>query len=232
MEQSVGTATEDRIRIQLHSTEASVTIVSLRRELEEARAGALTTRTSEEAARLQISHMLDEQLSQSQTIDSLRRQVELSNTALQQAQALFRANQEQPSRMPQPNNHPSGAGGVIGNTPFVPPLSTPSTGLCTRALTITTLVHRQIRGTRNICVLCLAGMIFVDLPRQEPPRQEQQSMGSSSRGSSSHYSHPNLGWQSRLGQSVPASPGSRIIPTRRVDPRDAQVWFGQHPETI
>ena len=56
-----------------------MTIVSLRRELEEARAGALTTRAFEEAARLQISRMMDEQLSQNQTIDSLRRQVESSN---------------------------------------------------------------------------------------------------------------------------------------------------------
>ena len=119
MEQSVGTIKEDRTRIQLHSTEATMTIVSLRRELEEARAGALTTRSSEEAARLQISRMMDEQLAQNQTIDSLRRQVESSNTALQQAQALLRANQEQQSRMPPPNNHPSGAGGVIGNTPLV-----------------------------------------------------------------------------------------------------------------
>ena len=60
-------------------------------------------------------------------------------------------------------------------------------------------------------------------PRQEPQRQEQQSMGSSPRGSSSQYTHPNLGWQSRLGQSVPAFPGSRIIPTCRVDPRDASM---------
>ena len=94
MEQFVGTITEDRTRIQLHSTEATVTIVSLRHELEEARAGALITRASEEAARLQISRMMDEQLAQSQKIDSLRRQVESSNTALQQVQALLRANQE------------------------------------------------------------------------------------------------------------------------------------------
>ena len=80
MEQSVGTITEDRTRIQLLSTEATMTIVSLRRELEEARAAALTTRASEEAARLQISRMMDEQLSQNQTIDSLRRQVESSNS--------------------------------------------------------------------------------------------------------------------------------------------------------
>jgi hypothetical protein len=60
-------------------------------------------------------------------------------------------------------------------------------------------------------------------PRQEPPREEQQSMGSSSRGSSSQYTHLSFVWQSRLGQSVPAFPGSRIIPTRRVDPRDASM---------
>ena len=48
-------------RIQLHSTEVQVTIVSLRRELDEARANALTARTSEKAARLQITRMMDEQ---------------------------------------------------------------------------------------------------------------------------------------------------------------------------
>jgi len=48
-------------------------------------------------------------------------------------------------------------------------------------------------------------------------------MGSSSRGSSSQYNHSNLGWQSRLGQSVPAFQGSRIIPTRRVDPSNASM---------
>ena len=69
MEQSVGTLTEDGTRIQLHSTEATVTIVSLRRELDEARAGALTMRASEEAARLQISRMMNEQLAQNQTIE-------------------------------------------------------------------------------------------------------------------------------------------------------------------
>ena len=63
----------------------------------------------------------------------------------------------------------------------------------------------------------------MDPPRQEPQRQEQQPMGSSSRGSSSQYTHPNLGWQSRLGQSVPAFPSSRVIPPRRVDPRDASM---------
>jgi hypothetical protein len=52
----------DRARIQLHSTEVQVTIVSLRRELEEARANVLTARISEEVARLQITHMMDKQL--------------------------------------------------------------------------------------------------------------------------------------------------------------------------
>ena len=134
MEQSVGTIEADRTRIQLHSNEVTVTIVSLRRELDEARAGALTARASEEAAQLHISRMMDEQLAQNQTIDTFRRQVESSNTLAQQAQALLRANQEQQSRMPPPDTNPSGAGGVIGNTPFMSPLSTPSTGLRTREL--------------------------------------------------------------------------------------------------
>ncbi len=47
---------------------------------------------------------------------------------------FFRANQEQQSRMPPPNTTLSGVGGVIGNTPFIQPLSTPSTGFRTREL--------------------------------------------------------------------------------------------------
>ena len=63
----------------------------------------------------------------------------------------------------------------------------------------------------------------MDLPGQDPPRQEQQSMGSSSRGSSNQYTNPSVGWHVRAGQGVPAFPGSRIVPTRRVDPRDASM---------
>jgi predicted HNH restriction endonuclease len=65
LERSRDAIEEDRARIQLHSTEVQVTIVSLRRELEEARATALTARTSEEAARSQIARLMDEQLTQS-----------------------------------------------------------------------------------------------------------------------------------------------------------------------
>jgi len=134
MERSTDAIEEDRARVQLHSNDVTVTIVSLRRELDEARAGALTARASEEAARLQITRMMDEQLAQNQTVDALRRQVESSNTSAQQAQALLRANQEQQSRMTPPNTTSSGAGGVIGSTPFIQPLSTPSTGMRTREL--------------------------------------------------------------------------------------------------
>ena len=66
---------------------------------------------------------MDEQLAQNQTVDALRRQVESSNTSAQQQ-----------SRMPPLKTNPTGAGGVIGNTPFVQPLSTPSTGMRTREL--------------------------------------------------------------------------------------------------
>jgi len=135
LERSRDAIEEDRARIQLHSTEVQVTIVSLRRELEEARATALTARTSEEAARLQITRMMDEQLTQNQTIEGLRRQVESSNTSAQQAQALLRANQEQQSRMPPPNtSSSSGARGAIGSTPLIQLVLTPSTGFRTREL--------------------------------------------------------------------------------------------------
>ena len=56
-------------------------------------------------------------------------------------------------------------------------------------------------------------------PRQDPPRHDQPSYGSSSRGSSSQATH-GTGWQSRPGQNISAFPGSRIIPSRRIDPRD------------
>ena len=170
MEQSVGTIEEDRTRIQLHSTESTVTIVSLRRELEEARAGALTARASEETARLQISRMMDEQLAQNQTIDTLRRQVESSNTSVQQVQALLRANQEQQSRMPPPKNNPSGAGGVIGYTPFMPPLSTPSTGLRTRELHGPDYYHIGSPADQGYAehMRAIFGRDDMDPPRQEP----------------------------------------------------------------
>jgi chromosome segregation ATPase len=87
LERSRDAIEEDRAHIQLHSTEVQVTTVSLRRELEEARATALAARTSEEAARLQITRMMDGQLVQGQTIEALRRQVESSNTSAQQARS-------------------------------------------------------------------------------------------------------------------------------------------------
>ncbi len=162
MERSMGAIEEDRTRIQLHFTEVQVTIVSLRRELDEARTSALTARASEEAARLQITRMTDEQLAQNQTIDTLRRQLESSNTSAQQAQALLRANQEQQSRMPPPNTNPSEAGGVIGHSPYVPPVSTPSKGFRTRELHGPGYYHigsPADQGYAEICVLCLVGMI-------------------------------------------------------------------------
>jgi len=80
---------------------------------------------------------MDEQQAQTQTIETLRRQVETSNNAARDAQALLRATQEQQQqylRMPPPINVPTSAGGIISNTPFIPPVSTPSTGLRTREL--------------------------------------------------------------------------------------------------
>jgi hypothetical protein len=111
--------------------------VVLRQELDAARAEVTSARASEEAGRLQLARLMDEQLVQNQTIDALRRQVESSNNSAHQAQALLRSNQDQQlqnARMLPPTNYPSRQGGNIGSTPFIPPFSTPSTGLCTREL--------------------------------------------------------------------------------------------------
>jgi len=183
-------------------------------------------RTSEEAARLQITRMMDEQLVQSQTIEGLRRQVESSNTSAQQAQALLHANQEQQSWIPPPNtSSSSGAGGAIGSTPLIQPLSTPSTGFRTRELHGSGYYHIGSPADQGYAehMRAMFGRDDMDPPRQEPPRQEQQLMGSFSRGSGSQYTNPSVGWHVRAGQGVPAFPGSRIVPTRRVDPRDASM---------
>jgi len=82
----------------------SVSMVSLRRELEESRAAAAAARVSEEAGRQLLARMMDEQLAQNQTIETLRRQVETSNNTARDTQAVLRTQQEQQYRMPPPNN--------------------------------------------------------------------------------------------------------------------------------
>ena len=53
----------------------------------------------------------------------------------------------------------------------------------------------------------------------DPPRHDPQTSGSSSQGTSTQSSQ-RAAWQSRPGQSVPAFPSSRIVPTRGIDSRD------------
>ncbi len=85
----------NELRCLLHSTEMSTSLVAVRQELEDARAIANAARVAEEAGRQQLARMMDEQLAQTQTIEALRRQVETSNNAARDAQALLRATQEQ-----------------------------------------------------------------------------------------------------------------------------------------
>ena len=88
-----------------YSRFAIYTLVTVRQELEESRAATTAARVAEEAGRQQLARMMDEQLVQNQAIESLRRQLETSNNATQDAQALLRMNQEQQKqhvRMPPP----------------------------------------------------------------------------------------------------------------------------------
>ena len=86
---------EERTRLQLHSSVVTVEIVSLQQELEDSRAATASARVTEEAGRLQLARMFDDQLAQNKTIENLRRQVETSNTAVRDAQAALRLNQDQ-----------------------------------------------------------------------------------------------------------------------------------------
>ena len=151
---------------------------------------------------------MDEQLVQNQTIESLRRQLETSNNATRDAQALL--------RMPPPTTLPTLTGGIVGNTPFVPPFSTPATGLRTRKLHGPGYYHVGSPADPGYAesMRAMFGRDEVD-----PPRRDTPSIGSSSQGSSSQPP-PRTAWQVRLGQSIPAFPGSRIIPTRGIDSRD------------
>jgi hypothetical protein len=159
---------EDRARIQLHSNEVTVTIVSLLRELDEARAGTLTARASEEAARLQITRMMDEQLAQNQTVDALRHSkprrfyvlvksnsqgyLHLTLTSLKQEVLLVTLLLCSPCQLLRQECAP---------------------GSC-MVLGITTLVPRQIRATQNMCVLCLAGMIWIHQDRSHRDRSNSR----------------------------------------------------------
>ena len=88
LEQSVATTQDERTRLQLHTNEMTMSLVAIRQELEESSASATAARVSEEAVRQQLTLMMDEQLTQTQTIEALRRQVETSNNAVREAQVL------------------------------------------------------------------------------------------------------------------------------------------------
>ena len=135
---------------------------------------------SEEAGRLQLARMMDDQLAQNQTIENLRCQVETSNTAVREAQAALRLNQDQQlqqQRMPPPTTYPTGTVGVISNTPFVPSFSTPSTGMRTRKLHGASYYHVGSLADPGYAeqMRAMYGREEADPPRQDPPRHDPPS---------------------------------------------------------
>jgi len=215
---------DERTRLQLHSTEISTSLIAVRLELEDARASASAARVAEEAGRQQLACMMVEQLAQTQTIEAPRRQVETSNNAARDAQALLRVTQDQQQQylcMPPPSNLPTVDSipghatllcvalsmeltkaeiGNIGNSPFIPPLSTPSTGLRTRELHGLGYYHvgspadpgyaEQMRAMYGT-----AEREDIESLRYDPPRRDLQASGSSSQGSSSQSNQREV-WQS------------------------------------
>ena len=104
--------------------------------------------------------MMDEQLVQSQTIESLRRQLETSTTTARDAQALLRTNQEQQpqyGRMPPPTALPALTPGIISNSPLSIPSQPPQQDYGRESCTvqdITMWVHRQTQVMQKVCGPC------------------------------------------------------------------------------
>ena len=159
-----------------------MTLVTITQELEESRAATAAARVAEDAGRQQLARMMDEQLVQNQTIESLRRQLETSNNATRDAQALL--------RMPPPTTLPTLTGGIVSNTPFVQPFSTPSTGLRTRELHGPGYYHVGSPADPGYAesMRAMFGRDEVDPQRRDPP-----SVGSSSQGSSCQPPPKNYG---------------------------------------
>jgi hypothetical protein len=114
----VATTQDERTRLQLHSNEMTMSLVALRQELEDSRASVTAVRVGRQL----LARMMDEQLTQTQTIEALRLQVETSNNAARDAQALLRMNQvqqQQHLRMSPPSTLPTITGGIISSTPSI-----------------------------------------------------------------------------------------------------------------
>ena len=94
--------------------------------------------------------------------------------------------QLQQQRMPPPTTYPTGTGGVIRNTPFVPSFSTPSTGMRTREFHGTGYYHVGSPADPGYAeqMRAMYGREEADPPRQDPPRHDPPSYGSPSRGRS------------------------------------------------
>ena len=70
--QSASVKQGERDRLQLHSSAVTVEIVSLRQELEESKAAMASARASEEAGRLQLARLMDDQLAQNHSASPSR----------------------------------------------------------------------------------------------------------------------------------------------------------------
>ena len=107
---------------------------------------------------------MDEQLIQSQAIESLRRQLETSNNATRDAQALLRMNQEQQQqhvRMPPPTTLPTLTGVSLAILPLYNPSQLPQQDYAQESYTVRDsimLVHRQIQDMQKVCGPCSGEM--------------------------------------------------------------------------
>ena len=115
----------EQVAMRSKNTDLRDAYASLKRKVETDAAASATALEERDTSIAHLRSLLD------------RRKKESSNTAVREAHAALGLNQDQQlqqQRMPPPTTYPTGTGGVISNTPFVPSFSTPSTGMRTREL--------------------------------------------------------------------------------------------------
>ena len=139
----------EQVAMRSKNTDLRDAYASLKRKVETDAAASATALEERDTSIAHLRSLLD------------RRKKESSNTAVREAHAALGLNQDQQlqqQRMPPPTTFPTGTGGVISNTPFIPSFSTPSTWIKqerSMGQIITMLVHRQTQVMQSRCVPCM-----------------------------------------------------------------------------
>lgn len=118
MKREATKAREDRERLQLHHNELTVAKLALQRELEDAKALVERSKETESAKERQVTLLVEEKTTAQEIIETLRRQLQASETVTREAQALVRTGQQQNQTTMLPPNSLNGQSMMNPGTPL------------------------------------------------------------------------------------------------------------------